>query len=92
MQRQIVFFNDPTKKERTYLIILLPLLFIVVVGLIKYIGVIVNITPSMKVGIYIKSNSGVKRGDIVLLCLIEPYKKIALERNYVEKGRGCSGN
>jgi len=45
----------------------------------------------MKMGLYINENGGIGKGDIVSVCLKEPYKKIALERNYLEKGSKCSG-
>ena len=69
----------------------LSLLFIAAIVLIQRAGVTMNITPSMKVGLYIKQNGAVGKGDIVSFCLKDPYKKIALERNYLGTGSKCSG-
>ncbi len=57
----------------------------------KYSGLIINITPSMKQGLYVKRQGDVKRGDIVLVCLGEPYQTIGLQRLYLIKGRSCQG-
>lgn len=45
----------------------------------------------MKIGLYIKQKGEIKRGDIVLVCLHEPYKTIGLQRRYIAKGSKCEG-
>lgn len=67
------------------------LLIIAILFLVYYIGLTINITPSIKKGLYIKSSGEIKRGDIVSVCLKAPYQKIALERHYISKGRKCFG-
>lgn len=57
-----------------------------------YFGVLINITPSMKFGVYIKSNGMIDRGDIVAFCLPEPYKTRGLDALYIQKGRKCIGS
>jgi conjugative transfer signal peptidase TraF len=59
--------------------------------IIKFLGVIINITPSMPTGIYIKTSGEIKRGDIVAACLSDPYKTIGLKQLYIEKGVKCDG-
>ena len=66
-------------------------LIAVVMLLANYVGLIINITPSIKKGFYVKSSGEIGRGDIVSVCLREPYKQIALERKYIAKGTKCSG-
>ena len=55
-------------------------------------GVIINVTPSMPEGIYIRQFGAIHVGDIVLLCLNEPYKSLGIHRLYVEKGNRCQGS
>ena len=65
--------------------------FIIVILTIKSLGMLINVTPSMKEGIYIRASGEIKRGDIVAACLPDPYKTIGLEKFYIEKGRKCDG-
>ncbi|OAI47777.1 hypothetical protein AYO45_05600 [Gammaproteobacteria bacterium SCGC AG-212-F23] len=70
------------------------LILIIMLGCIflaKIWGVIINITPSMREGIYIRTYGEIKRGDIVAACLKDPYKTIGLKQLYIEKGSKCSG-
>ena len=76
-------------KSRKLLLLLLVIVLVVVLN--KYFDIAINITPSMKYGIYIKANGEIGEGDTVSVCLKDPYKKIALERNYAAKGSKCSG-
>ena len=57
----------------------------------SYLGVLINITPSMKLGIYVRSHKPIHRGDIVAFCLVGPYKAMGLNRLYIQKGRKCGG-
>lgn len=59
--------------------------------LVNYIGLTINITPSIKKGFYVRSSGEIERGDVVSVCLREPYKQIALERKYIAKGTKCFG-
>lgn len=54
-------------------------------------GVCINITPSMPKGIYIRDTRHIHRGDIVALCLADPYKTLGLTKSYIEKGHRCQG-
>jgi conjugative transfer signal peptidase TraF len=54
-------------------------------------GATINVTPSMKIGLYIKQEGEIKRGDIVLVCLTEPYKTIGLHNQYIMQGSRCNG-
>jgi conjugative transfer signal peptidase TraF len=38
-------------------------------SVLKYFGVLINYTPSIKRGIYIKEQGEIRRGDIVAVCL-----------------------
>lgn len=67
-------------------------LIAVVMLLANYVGLTINITPSIKKGFYVRSSGEIGRGDIVSVCLREPYKRIALERGYLGKGKKCFGS
>jgi len=68
------------------------LALIVFLGIIAlHIGLIINVTPSITRGVYMKSAKEIKHGDIVAFCLSEPYKSIGLKSQYIEKGRNCDG-
>lgn len=86
--RLIKYFLD--KPKRKYPLIILFALF-AIVSIVVFLGVSINITPSMKVGIYIRESGSLERGDIVALCLGEPYRTVGLDRQYIEKGQKCDG-
>lgn len=69
------------------------LLFILIAAafLIIISGATINVTPSMKIGVYIKEKGEVERGDIVLFCLSQPYKNIGLQYQYILQGNKCNG-
>jgi len=71
------------------LICLLIVLSLLVLG--KLAGLVINITPSMKSGVYKKIPGEVKRGDIVLFCLDKADKKVGLKRHYLTKSYQCDG-
>ncbi len=52
----------------------------------------INLTPSMPLGIYVKSYDVIQRGDIVAACLPESYKSLALNAGYLHRGARCSGS
>lgn len=54
-------------------------------------GVLINVTPSMKLGAYRKSFGKINRGDVVSLCLPNKYKKFGLSQSYILKGKKCLG-
>lgn len=45
-------------------------------------------------GLYVKSHSlnFISQGDIVSICLPEPYKNLGLRNHYIEKGRACTNS
>lgn len=79
-----------TSIKFTYPLIILSVLFSLFF-LVQSYGVCINVTPSMEEGIYIRDINQIHRGDIVALCLADPYKTLGLIRGYVEKGRRCQG-
>lgn len=66
--------------------------FVGAVLLFYAFGVIVNFTPSLPYGFYIKVNSKINTGDYVAFCLPPEYQKIGLERKYLEVGKICNGS
>ncbi len=54
--------------------------FCIFVWLIIASGLTINTTPSMEIGLYIKQQGEIKRGDVVLVCLVDPYKTIGLQQ------------
>jgi hypothetical protein len=60
---------------------------VVVVLTAHYFGILINVTPSMKLGVYRKPTTLMHRGDTVAFCLADPYKTIGLDKLYIEKGK-----
>ncbi len=57
-----------------------------------FVGIKINITPSMKPGLYVRTYGQIHRGDLVFFCLKEPYKTLGLKNLYLEPGRICGGH
>lgn len=57
-----------------------------------FLGLKINVTPSMKRGLYIRAYGQIHRGDIILFCLKNPYKTLGLRNLYLEPGRRCDGS
>lgn len=54
---------------------------------------VLNLTPSMPRGLYVKEfSSEINRSDIVLVCLNDPYKNLGLAKGYLVKGKKCQGS
>jgi conjugative transfer signal peptidase TraF len=45
----------------------------------------------MPLGIYIRSVGKIQVGNIVLICLNDPYKTLGLKKSYLEIGHKCNG-
>jgi len=75
--------------EKYPLIILL--ILIVLWFLAKQFGLIINVTPSMPRGLYIKKYGEISRDDIVSFCLAPLYQNIGLKMLYLAKGAACNG-
>lgn len=56
---------------------------------VKPSGIIINTTPSMPEGLYIREHGLPHRNDIVALCLPEPYQSFGLARFYIARGHTC---
>jgi conjugative transfer signal peptidase TraF len=66
-------------------------IFIVIVTLV-YSTIVINISPSIPKGIYLKTSVSPKRGSLVSLCLPNKHMKIGLENHYLIAGNGtCDG-
>ncbi len=74
--------------QKIFLII--PILLLGIALLISHF-IMINVSPSMKEGFYIRSSGEIKRGDIVAACLTAPYQTIGLSNLYIEKGQRCNG-
>lgn len=74
---------------RHFLTILLIPACIVTVAYV--VGIRINLTPSMPLGIYYLSNNTPKRGDIVAACLPDNISKEGLMRHYLLYGH-CQGH
>ena len=77
------------KRKWPLLILLLALLVVIFTN---YLGLIINITSSMKNGLYIKQSSAIKHGDIVSFCLSSHAQHIGLSQHYLQRGSGCDGS
>lgn len=69
------------------------LLLLALVWLIAKSGIlIINVTPSLPRGIYLRVPSAtIKNNDLVLICLTDEHKKIGLTREYIAHGTRCNG-
>lgn len=65
--------------------------FVVVLAALKFFGVMINVSPSMPLGIYVKKFSAIKRGDIVAICLDHQQAQLGLQRHYLKPGFACNG-
>ncbi len=77
----------PLSKSLYIGLILLALLYVC-----KWTGMIINLTPSMPIGLYMKSSGHIHQGDIVAVCLPKPWKSLGLKRGYLLKGDQCQGS
>ena len=83
-------FITPMLSATRYTIIIL--VFLGVVGILaKHFDLTINVTSSMPIGFYIRDAGGVGKGDIVLVCLKDPYRSIGIQKGYIAKGKRCSG-
>lgn len=57
----------------------------------KFFGIIINTSPSMPPGIYVKKFTPVKRGDIVAACLDIRHTQLGLQHHYLKSGFACNG-
>ncbi len=79
------------KYKKTLLLPIVITMLLVMVFI--YNNIIINITPSLPYGIYIKSkDKNIKIGDYVSFCLNEKFKQIGLSRGYLEQGKACNGS
>jgi conjugative transfer signal peptidase TraF len=85
--KSIILHFKPKQKHPFWIVISV----VVVVFTTHYFGILINVTPSMKLGFYGKSTSLIHRGDTVAFFLADPYKTIGLDKLYIEKGRKCNG-
>ena len=68
------------------------LLVLLVVIFTNYMGLMINITPSMKNGLYLKQSGAIKRGNIISFCLNSHYQQIGLSQHYLQRGSVCDGS
>lgn len=62
------------------------------IALLAHYKLSFNISPSMPLGLYFKSHSAIQRGDIVAVCLQNPYKALGLQQHYLITSHGiCHG-
>lgn len=66
-------------------------IFLSVMVMSKLLGLIINITPSMREGLYLNKSSSIKRGDIVAACIPNAYTELGIQRLYIGKGTACYG-
>jgi conjugative transfer signal peptidase TraF len=57
-----------------------------------FLGMEINVTPSMARGLYVRAYGPIHRGDIISFCLKNPYKTLGLRNLYLEQGRRCGGS
>lgn len=83
--------NHIFKIKRKYPLVVVSCIVIAFI-IIKTLSITINISPSMKEGIYINTYGILQRGDIVALCLTRHYQIYGLKRLYILKGRTCHGS
>lgn len=75
-------------KRRLFIVMFV---FVVLMIVSKRLGVLINITPSMPIGLYIRATGPLSRGDVIAFCLSEPYQTIGIKQAYLAKGQVCHG-
>ena len=71
------------------------IVFLILVAVVSWIYIFkltINLTPSIKEGLYIKFDGQIHRGDFVALCLSEPYQSTGLSKAYIRSGQRCQGS
>jgi len=76
--------------KKIYPLIVITIFFTFII-IANYFGILINVSQSMKPGLYIKSTGQIRHGDIVAFCLPEPYKTSGLKKFYIQKGSKCDG-
>lgn len=72
---------------------MLVLFFLVTIAItLKELGLLINISSSMPEGVYMKTESEIKRDMIVAACLDKAYKSVGLQNHYLMKGGQCHGS
>jgi conjugative transfer signal peptidase TraF len=77
-------------KNKKWLCIVM-FVFVVLMIVSKSLGALINITPSMPIGLYIRADGSLSRGDVIAFCLSESYQTIGLKQGYLAKGHVCHG-
>ena len=57
-----------------------------------YTNLLINVTPSIPYGIYLKCGNKINVGDYVSFCLAPELQKFGLQRGYLEPGKACNGS
>jgi len=87
------FVSDQRKLSRKislkFLIFLAIFFLLLLVG--WFLGIRINTSPSMPLGVYIKKFSAIQRGDIVAVCVDTRRRQFGLQRGYLKFGFGCDG-
>ena len=69
------------------------LIAIALVGMILcYTNLLINVTPSIPYGIYLKSSDKISIDDYVSFCLASGFQELGLKRGYLEPGGACNGS
>ncbi len=78
------------RKKPRYGLFVFIVVFCIFLYAIKNMGIMLNVTPSIPIGIY-KTHppTAMQRGDIVALCLSDPDKEYGLTRHYIQMGTKC---
>lgn len=64
--------------------------FWLAVGVLYALHLTVNVSESMKKGLYIGAGHSIHRGDIVAVCLDKNNATIGLKQGYVLRGKACA--
>lgn len=66
--------------------------FLVLTILVYVFQLKINLTESIRVGVYAKSFGAIHRGDLVALCLLDKDKQLGLAHHYLIPGMQCNGS
>ncbi len=72
--------------------LLISLLFCALLSAFYHFKLIVNLSTSVKYGLYRTVAGAIKPGDYIMLCLSEQYTKLGLGRGYLDPGSTCHGS
>lgn len=92
LTRSKIALNEHMKSKKTnWRLPLIAAVFGLTVGTAHALHLTINVSESMKEGVYIGAGHIIHRGDTVAVCLDKNVAKVGLKQGYVLRGNACDG-